>query len=146
MTVDEEQLRVLSVVHYVFGGITAFLSCFPLIYILLGIGFVTGAFKAPANGPGPTPPVEFGWLFVVIGALGLLLSWAVAISLIFAGQFLRLHKGYVFCMVVAAIQCLSVPFGTILGILTIVVLMRPTVQAMFGRGPQKQPMPGQDFA
>ena len=37
----------------------------------------------------------------------------------------------IYCIVIAAICCLSVPLGTILGIFTIIVLQRDTVKALF---------------
>ena len=39
---------------------------------------------------------------------------------------------YTFCFVMAALACAFFPFGTILGIFTIVVLVRPGVKEMFG--------------
>ena len=38
-----------------------------------------------------------------------------------------------FCFVVACLSCFNVPLGTILGIFTILVLNRPSVQAGFDR-------------
>ena len=37
------------------------------------------------------------------------------------------------CIVMAALACLSMPFGTVLGVFTIIVLARPSVQALFSR-------------
>ncbi len=44
---------------------------------------------------------------------------------------------YTYCLVVAALECLFMPFGTILGVFTIVVLMRHPLKALFegGEGP-----------
>jgi hypothetical protein len=48
---------------------------------------------------------------------------------------------YIFCLVIAAVECIFMPFGTVLGVFTIIVLQRPTVKAMFrGQSPaQAQP-------
>jgi hypothetical protein len=35
------------------------------------------------------------------------------------------------CFVVAAIECIFMPFGTVLGVFTIIVLSRPSVKALF---------------
>ena len=48
-----------------------------------------------------------------------------------AGRSLARHRRYTFCLVVAAILCLFVPFGTLLGVFTIIVLVRSTVRARF---------------
>ena len=37
---------------------------------------------------------------------------------------------YLYCLVVAAVECMLVPFGTVLGVLTIIVLNRPSVKAL----------------
>jgi hypothetical protein len=143
MTVDEEQLRVLSVVHYVFGGLKALGGCAALAFLAFGIAIASHALNGPGNGQPPQP--EVGIFFIIVGGVLALFLWASALALFVAGRFLCIHKGYAFCIVVAAIECLSFPFGTILGVLTIVVLMRPTVQAMFGRGVQKAYVPNQEF-
>ena len=38
-----------------------------------------------------------------------------------------------FCLVVAAIQCAFVPFGTVLGVFTIFALQKLVVRQLFGR-------------
>jgi len=41
-----------------------------------------------------------------------------------------------FCLIVAGIICIFMPLGTILGVFTIIVLVRPSVKAMFeGQAP-----------
>ena len=52
--------------------------------------------------------------------------------MICAGRFLAQRAYYTFCFVVAALECVFVPFGTVLGVFTIVVLQRPAVKEMFG--------------
>ena len=37
-----------------------------------------------------------------------------------------------YCLVVAAVECIFMPFGTVLGVFTIIVLMRPGVKERFG--------------
>jgi hypothetical protein len=37
-----------------------------------------------------------------------------------------------YCLVVAGIECIFMPFGTVLGVFTIIVLMRPSVRNLFG--------------
>jgi hypothetical protein len=55
----------------------------------------------------------------------------MAISILIAGRCLSRRKSYSFALVMACIECLFVPFGTILGIFTIVVLSRKSVKALF---------------
>jgi hypothetical protein len=62
----------------------------------------------------------------VVGAIGILVS-----CIPIAGSKLSNRRGYTFCFVVACLECMFMPFGTILGILSIIVLSRPSVKELF---------------
>jgi hypothetical protein len=129
MNQDEEHLRLLSVFHYVCAGLMALFACFPIIHLILGLVMI---FNPQAMGPSPgQPPAWLGLFFVVFASVIILLGWTIAICLAYAGRCLAQRKHYIFCLVMAAIACLFMPFGTILGIFTIIVLMRPDVKALF---------------
>jgi hypothetical protein len=131
MNQDLNHLKLLSIFHYVLGGLGAFFSCFPFIYIGVGALF---AFAPQTAGQGEPPPPALGWIFIALGSVGVLFLWTMAICLILAGRFLSARRHYIYCLVIAALSCLWVPFGTALGIFTIVVLIRPTVKERFERG------------
>jgi hypothetical protein len=67
----------------------------------------------------------------VIAGCFILAGWSLAICLLIAGSYLTSRKHYTFCLVIAAISCMLMPFGTVLGVFTIIVLMRPSVKEMF---------------
>ena len=76
------------------------------------------------NSPNP-PPFDpqkfvamFVWFYVLFGAM-LVLS---AVLNLFSGLFLMRRRQRTFSIVVAALDCLAVPFGTVLGVFTILVL------------------------
>ena len=48
-----------------------------------------------------------------------------------AGWWLAKRKHYWFCFVVACLACAFSPLGTVLGVFTIIVLLRPSVKALF---------------
>jgi hypothetical protein len=48
-----------------------------------------------------------------------------------AGRCLSRRKCYSFALVIACIECLFIPFGTILGVFTIVALSRASVKGLF---------------
>ncbi len=129
MNQDQEHLRLLSIFHYiVVGGIAALFSFFPIIYLILGILFLIAPHRM---GGSPPPPPFLGWIFIIMGGGFILVGWAFAVCVILAGRFIVRHKHYIFCLVIASLNCLFMPFGTILGVFTIIVLMRPSVKAMF---------------
>jgi len=127
---DQEQLQILSIFHYVVGALTGLFSLIPVIHLMLGLGMVTGGFGA---GKPPEPfAVVVGWMFVVLASTLIACGLAFAIALIVAGNSLVRHERYSFCFVVACIACLIVPFGTLLGIFTLLVLLKPSVKQLFG--------------
>ena len=128
MNKDEEHLRLLSVFHYVVGGLAALFAFFPIIHLIMGIAMIFGAFE---GGSGKGPPVIVGYMFVVMAVVFMLAGWTFAICLIAAGRCLSKRKHYIFCLVMAAISCLFMPFGTVLGVFTIIVLMRSSVKELF---------------
>lgn len=135
MNKDLEHLRLLSIFHYVVGGIIALIGCFPLIHLTFGIMFLTMPLPPDAaTTSNQNPELTFrliGAAFVIIPAIIIALFWTLAICTILAGRNLARHQKYTFCLVVAGITCMFVPFGTILGVFTIIVLMRDSVKAIF---------------
>jgi hypothetical protein len=129
MNQDEDHLRLLSIFHYVCAGIAAFFACFPVIYLFAGLMLL---FQSESFGPGNNRPPAFVGLFMIIfGGIMLLFGWAFAACLAYAGLCLGQRKQYTFCLVMAGVACLFMPFGTVLGIFTIIVLVRPQVKALF---------------
>jgi hypothetical protein len=48
------------------------------------------------------------------------------------GRYLRLRRKRMFSFVMACILCMFMPFGTVLGIITIVMLSRDSVRRLYG--------------
>src|SRR5688572_24529722 len=128
MNSDLEHLRLLSIFHYVVGGFAAMFALFPVFHLAIGIGMVAGRF------PDPTEQRDmqlFGWLFVAMAAMWMLAAATYAVCLVLAGRFLARQAHYTFCFIMAALSCAFMPFGTVLGVFTIVVLVRPGVRQRF---------------
>jgi len=127
MTRDEEHLRLLSIFHYVTAGLTACLSTIFLFHVVLGVLLGTGVLE-PHD---PEARIAGAILIAVgLGAITLTLGFATLVAC--AGRCLATRKNYTFCMVIAALLCLSAPIGTILGVFTILVLVRYGVREQFG--------------
>jgi hypothetical protein len=129
MDEDVRHLDLLAIFHYVVAGLLALFGCFPIIHLIMGIAIVTGSFSDDKRN---APPDWFGFLFIGMALTMIVLMWAMAFAVFMAGNNLKRRTGYMFCLVVAAIECMFVPFGTVLGVFTIIVLSRPTVKTMFG--------------
>ena len=126
---DNEHLRLLSIFHYVVSGVSAFIACIPIIHLVIGLIFIfaPGIFGTGSN----QPPAFVGWLLVGFASVFILLGWTFAVFVLVAGRFMARRKHYQLCFVVACVECLFIPFGTILGVFTILVLNRPSVKELF---------------
>lgn len=124
MNTDEEHLKLLSIFHYVVGGIASLFACIPIFHFFIGIMILTDA-----SSGGPSVP--FGLMFIMMALIGMTLGWTLAICLIISGRRLARRKCYKFCFAIACVSCAFMPYGTVLGVFTIIVLMRPSVKELF---------------
>ena len=126
---DEEHLRLLTIFHFVCAGMAALLAGMPIIHLVIGLVILLApdAFGHGSN----QPPRVFGLVLVIIAGVFILLGWTFAALLAWAGRNLGRRKHYTFCFVMACVACLFMPFGTVLGVFTIIVLLRPAVKLLF---------------
>ncbi len=127
MKQDLEQLKLLAIFHYVAAGMAALVACIPIMHFFMGLALATGALGD--SDPG-TRPVGFG--IMAFAAFFIVAGWTFAALVAFAGRSLQTHRRYTYCLVMAGIECIFMPVGTVLGVFTIIVLVRDSVKALFG--------------
>ena len=127
---DLEHLRLLKFAYYILAGISGAGTVFGTLWIVV-MGTVFTMMPAGPN----APPRFIGPLFLGLGILMLCIGVGVTLLTYFTGRNLSQHRRPTFCIVVAALTCLSVPWGTAIGICTIMVLNRPSVKALFETKP-----------
>lgn len=127
---DESHLKLLAIFHFVVAG----LSLLGIGFLLLHFTLMTHIFNNPdflKQSRSAPPPAEFWrffqWFYVVCG--GMLLAGCVGNLL--SGFWLRARRNRTFSIIVAAINCCQVPMGTVLGVFTIIVLMRDSVRQAY---------------
>jgi hypothetical protein len=69
----------------------------------------------------------FEWFYFIFGAW----FFTSTILNIISGLCLRARKHPTFSLVVPAANCLHIPLGTVLGVFTIIVLMRDSVRELY---------------
>ena len=133
--IDADHLRLLMVFHYVLAGFglvgLGFLGLhFVMMRMVMRSPQIAENMKMNANMNGPSPAdifAVFQW-FYLAGALWLGVFMILnVLSAIMLGA--RRHR--VFSIVVSAFNCLHAPLGTILGIFTIIVLLRDSVNLTY---------------
>jgi hypothetical protein len=127
----ENHVRLLSIFHYVLAGLSAFFSLLPLAYVGFGVAMLSGALE---DGHGAPPPRPFGWMIIAFGTVMFLAVATCAVLVAVAGRFLARRRHWTFCIVVAALSCTFFPFGTVLGVFTIIVLAKDEVKREFESG------------
>jgi hypothetical protein len=133
---DREHLRMLSIGFYAYAGMIALFGLFPLIYVALGLLFVlVPSFGAPPHpASGEAPPELFGALFIGFGTVFTIVGETIAALNFVAGRSIARRQRRTFCMVMAGLDCLHMPLGTVLGVCGLIVLSRPGVRTEFDGG------------
>jgi hypothetical protein len=127
---DGEHLQILSILHYVMGGFATLGACIPGIYLMIGLGMLGGAAVADSDEAGAGLAI-IGGAFSLF-ALAIMSIFALqALCMFLAARWLGTARNRMFCFINACVMCLHAPFGTALGIFTIIVLSRPSVVARF---------------
>lgn len=133
MNSDEEQLRLLSIFHYIVGGLTGLFALIPTLHLVIGLFLVIGPRHSLRSGD--APPIIMGLFFVFFALVAITLGLILAIAIICSGRFLSRRKHYTFCLVVAGVECIFMPFGTVLGVFTLIVLLRDSAKQLFAGSP-----------
>jgi hypothetical protein len=144
---DREHLSALSIGHFILAGVSLLGAAPILFYGAAGAKVLEefGSDLSMAMGDLPTQsgsnPLA-GSPDAMLHDLGTLLTAAVvsfiavsvlaAVHLVLVGVLMRRRRWWTFCYLTGWGECLMFPFGTILGIFTIIVLGRPSVKRLFG--------------
>lgn len=143
---DAEHLSALSVGHFVMAGLTG-LGALPLVayaFVARSVAEQLGnnarlmrddiSGEVALDGLGGLESLTDGLGSVLVGFLvvAFLLTILTAIGFFLVGLKLRQRRWWTFCYLSGWGECLLFPFGTILGVFTIVVLSRPSVKNAFG--------------
>lgn len=148
--IDEEHLRLLPVLYWVLGGLDIFISLYGLIYVAMGA--VVAMVPWQSSSASDAPPAFLGWFFFAIGA-GFMLAFGGSAALkIATGFWIRKRRHRTATLIMAGVSCLSVPFGTLVGVLSFMVLLRPSVASLYSTAVRpatvgdQAPTPGDDSA
>ena len=124
MNNDKEHLKLLSKFHYLLGMIIAMFSSFFMLHIASGmrILFVRGS----------KHPVRTFAGFIVLPGFMTLCGMALAMCIIIGGYKFAHYRSRTYCLVVAGLECMLIPFSTVLGIISIITLEKDSVKKLFG--------------
>lgn len=138
-SLDADDLNLLSTFHFVGAGLDFLASP----YLLRLFAHMHSALINPSFFPNqkqlPSEAIERLHLMLerdlerdmwICLFMGLLLAASVILNIL-SGIYLRKRKHRTFSLVVAGMNCLGFPLGTILGVFTIIVLDRQSVKELY---------------
>lgn len=129
---DLAHLDTIGILYYVLAGITAVFSLFPLIHLIVGIGMLA---LPPQPGQPEQGAAFVGWLFIAVAVALIGFGMSLAVLFLMVARRLRQRRGYMFCVIASAVSCLSIPFGTALGVFSLIVLTKAPIKDLFESTP-----------
>jgi len=128
--IDADHLKLLSIFHFVGAGLAVLGLLFLLAHFAIFHAFLSNP-KIWQDQKQAPPPAEFfavfKWFYLVFGVW----FFASGVLNVISGLCLRAKKHRTFSLIVAAINCLHIPLGTVLGVFTIIVLIRDSVRELY---------------
>ena len=136
---DADHLRLLEIGFYISGVVTAlrfvWIAFMGAIFLFAGLG---AAFFTPHPSTTNTSDLPPAFVFTMIGCIFGVILFLMLIFIcleIYAARCLKNRRHPVMIQVIAALYCLSLPWGTALGVCTFMVLSRDSVKALFRPSP-----------
>lgn len=123
-------LKILSILYYVYGGLSLLFGLFPLIYVLFGIIMAGASFVAEKQDE-QIALIGGGIFMAVIGVLASVLCLCIGGITVWAGRCLQKQQHWMVCMIGGAVACLNVPIGTCLAVFTFINILDPEVKKLF---------------
>lgn len=136
---DEEHLKLLSIFHFIFGGFAVLFSSMFIFHFAFLTAFLSNPklFQSTKHPQMDEAAMQIIQLLSVLFGLFIFLGICYGICLIISGIGMRKRKWRIFSFVIAIPNILLIPFGTILGILTIFVLDRKSVITLYQHQPEE---------
>lgn len=128
----ENQIKTAAILYFVYAGFSfLMLLMIPLHYTIMN-AFSKMEFPGHEGGPNPAEMLDsmrdlMIYMYMAMGVLGVLYAGLTFLT----GLFLLQKKYRTFCIVGAGFCCTSFPFGTALGVWTLVMLMDDKAKLLF---------------
>jgi len=134
--IDNEHLKLLSMFHYIYAGIILAYAFFIILQFIFLFYFLELFIR---NSPFNTftsnnefDPMIFKFI-LFIGIAFFIIMLTIGILEIVSGKFIKARKHRTFSYIIAILNLLSIPYGSILGIITLTVLGRNSIKEMYSK-------------
>jgi hypothetical protein len=131
--IDEEHLRLLTIGHYITGGLCiAFASIFIFHFVFIALMAANPDLFSTPSGQQVAPPDGVMRVFAIVIGLFILAGWSFGGLTIYVGRCIKHRARRTLTFVVACLNTIFIPVGTVLGVSTLIVLSRPSVKRLYG--------------
>ena len=127
---DATHLKILGICHFIVAG----LSVLGIGLMFLELTMMDAIMHDPHfmnAGKGGPPPAQMFDLMKIMFTTFAALFGVVGVLNVLSGIFLLQKKLRTFSLIIAGLNCIQFPFGTILGVFTFIVLFRPSVSDLY---------------
>ena len=129
--IDDEHLRLLSLGHYVTGGLCILFASMFIFHFVMFFFVASNPDFFPPSQNGQAPPQGlFRAMGAVIGVF-ILLGWTFGGLTIYVGRCIKRRAKRGLSLVIACINLLFIPVGTLLGVASLMVLTRSSVKRRY---------------
>jgi hypothetical protein len=125
-----QSLDLVSIFHYVLAALIYLKGAFSFIFIGIGTIAMAGLLSDRPNDM-HIGMLAIAMIFYVGPMFFLCLTWTLATLVLIAGKRINKRTNLAYCQIIAGLECLCVPFGTILGIFTLITLTKSDVKDQF---------------
>lgn len=129
---NSQNLDLIAIFHYVAAAIIYLKGLIALIFI--GIGAIASAAILCEEGPDPEALVPVGIIFFLFPMMFLAITAAIGTAVLIAGRRIAKRTHLTYCQIIAGLECLCFPHGTILGVISLIFLTRNDIKQQFKNG------------
>jgi len=131
MEEDIRYLNLLAIFHMIVAGIVGLLSCLPLINLFIGVPMLKDVPYALSQNEFFSQTTLTPLIFILLPSGMTVIGWMFAVAIALNGYYLKNRKWLNYCMIVSGIETILMPFGTVLGVFTILLLTKPNIKNRF---------------
>jgi len=124
-------LNVLAIFHFIVAGIVSLLSCLPLINLVIGLPMLKDIPYALKQGELFSQNIFAPLMFILLPVGITVVGWMIAIAIALNGYYIKNRLWHTYCLVIGAVETIFMPFGTVLGVFTIILLTKPNTKNLF---------------
>jgi hypothetical protein len=131
MNDDIRYLDLIALFHVIVGLVVGLFSCLPLVNLSMGLSMLSDIPKMIVQDVTFSPFALLPIMFTLLPILIVVLGWMFAIAISLNGFYIKNRQWHTYCVVIGGVETIFMPFGTVLGVFTIILLTKPNIKKLF---------------